>query len=660
MAWLRIESSPQYIAFETRSSDTATNQMFVQTQIELLRSPLVLGPMLSDPDIARMPEIADRSDPLEWLGNKISVKPVGASELYKVVYAAPDPKAAAKVVNAAVEAYFQLRGQEDANRSDRVVKILEQERENRAREVALLRDAVRDLAKQATGKDPFAGTVEPVTIVNHPLAELQNHIVTAEVDQEVLKARIKAMQEVASREIPISEASIENKIASHPEVLRFKEAIASLQIQLRTIDSYSPRGEKDPATIHVTRQIREYEKSLAQLRKDLRQQVQAELQSTAAAKRDEQTAALQSDLESRKIAIGVFKEKYNNQMTDVKQTSSDTLQLMFKQGELERAERIYSLIAERIVKLRTEKGAPERIVLMKSAAVPASPVESIPFSKMLMAALVGFALPFGLALGWEKLLRRVGDVANLENESRLQVVGEIARLPARRVGAKRGAARQLGVDLQLYEESIDSLRTTLMLTDELRDLRVLAVTSASTHEGKTSVAAQLAMSLARTTDHATLLIDGDMRAPDLHDIFEVPLEPGLTKVLTGAASIEEAIVATACPKLDLLPAGKLANNPHKLLGNGASASLLQAIPSKYRYIIIDTPPVLAASEALMLATLADASLVCVLRDVSRIDQIKKAYQRLVVAGGKPVGLVLNGGPSKTYAYHYGSYAYVKR
>jgi len=200
----------------------------------------------------------------------------------------------------------------------------------------------------------------------------------------------------------------------------------------------------------------------------------------------------------------------------------------------------------------------------------------------------------------------------------------------------------------------------LMLAEDLRDLRILAVTSAVTHEGKTSVAVQLAMSLARSTNNSTLLLDGDMRSPNLHDIFDVKLTPGLTKVLEGKTSIEEAIIATSCPALDLLPAGKLVNNPHQLLGNGALAALLQSIAEKYRYVVIDTPPVLAASESLMLAKMADASLVCVLRDVSRIDQVKKAYQRLQIAGGKPVGLVLNGVPTKTYAYHYGTYGYSNR
>jgi capsular exopolysaccharide synthesis family protein len=149
-----------------------------------------------------------------------------------------------------------------------------------------------------------------------------------------------------------------------------------------------------------------------------------------------------------------------------------------------------------------------------------------------------------------------------------------------------------------------------------------------------------------------------MRSPNLHEIFDVPLQPGLAETLEGKASIEAAVVSTSCPHLDLLPAGKLAGNPHQLLGNIEPSALIRSIPERYSYVVIDTPPVLAASEALILATMADATLVCVLRDVTRIDRVKKAYQRLLMAGGKPVGLVLSGVPTKSYAYHYGNYAYV--
>jgi tyrosine-protein kinase Etk/Wzc len=94
-----------------------------------------------------------------------------------------------------------------------------------------------------------------------------------------------------------------------------------------------------------------------------------------------------------------------------------------------------------------------------------------------------------------------------------------------------------------------------------------------------------------------------------------------------------------------------------LLGNGAWQAVLAAIPSDYRYIIIDTPPVLAASESLVLAKAADASLVCAMRDVSRMDQVRKASERLQAAGSRVIGTVLNGVPTRQYAYRYGTYAH---
>jgi capsular exopolysaccharide synthesis family protein len=222
---------------------------------------------------------------------------------------------------------------------------------------------------------------------------------------------------------------------------------------------------------------------------------------------------------------------------------------------------------------------------------------------------------------------------------------------------KRGASSpRIAWDLKVFEESVDSLRTSLTLSEELSEMRILAVTSAVNHEGKTSVAAQLAVSLARATQHLTLLIDGDLRSPDIHRLFEIPESPGFAEVLAGQCSLEQAIVTNWGKHVHLLPAGTLRASPHKLLGNGAREWLRSNLPNRYRYVIIDTPPVLAASEALVLAKAADACLLCTLRDVSRMGQVKKAQQRLEAAGSYPAGLVLNGLPTRTYAQRYGSYA----
>ena len=104
-------------------------------------------------------------------------------------------------------------------------------------------------------------------------------------------------------------------------------------------------------------------------------------------------------------------------------------------------------------------------------------------------------------------------------------------------------------------------------------MQVISVCSAVSGEGKTSVSSQLAVSIARATGEPVLLIDGDMRAPDVHQIFEIPLSPGLTTVLDGRTSLEESINRSWSDHVHILPAGELDKSPHKLLGNSRPAGL---------------------------------------------------------------------------------------
>jgi succinoglycan biosynthesis transport protein ExoP len=198
------------------------------------------------------------------------------------------------------------------------------------------------------------------------------------------------------------------------------------------------------------------------------------------------------------------------------------------------------------------------------------------------------------------------------------------------------------------------------LSPSFQDLRVLAVVSACENEGKTSVACQLAVSIARATQSKTLLIDGDMRKPDIHSVFRVRRDPGLADVLAGEADMEDAIVTDWSDHLHLLPGGKLHSSPHRLLGNGHMRSFLDVIPLHYRYVVIDTPPILAASESLVMAKAADAAIMCVMQDVSRTEQVLKAHQRLVNSGAISAGTVVSGVARRQYKYRYGSYEYFGR
>ena len=367
---------------------------------------------------------------------------------------------------------------------------------------------------------------------------------------------------------------------------------------------------------------------------------------------------MQSQLQTYELAEKTSARTYavelKKYLTQVEQCSEENLLLGFKKDELAQKQKVLERITERQIALQTER-APPQVVWHEPAKVPIAPVELVPYKKMTMAGLLALLAPFGLAIGWESLTRRIGGSEDLERQLRMQVMGEIARLPMRRYVVPHTPEMNAVSELRVFEESIDSLRTALTLSDSLRDMRVLAITSAASHEGKTSVASQLAISLARASGKPTLLIDGDMRSPDVHRVFGIARDPGLAEVLNHQCLLGEAIVKTADPNVYLLPAGRLKVSPHRLLGNGAWKAVLEQLPTGFRYVIIDTPPVLAASEALVLAKSADAALLCVMRDVSRTDQVRKASDMLYLAGGHPIGTVLNGVPVSHYKYRYGVY-----
>jgi capsular exopolysaccharide synthesis family protein len=212
--------------------------------------------------------------------------------------------------------------------------------------------------------------------------------------------------------------------------------------------------------------------------------------------------------------------------------------------------------------------------------------------------------------------------------------------------------------LMIYTESIESLRTNLMLTENLGipgQAKVIAICSAASGEGKTSVATSLGMSIAEATNQPTLVLDADLRAPDIGKFFEVPNQPGVSEVLCNKAEVDQAIHRVGGTQTFVLPAGKQRVNPHHILQGSRINELLETLRGKFSTIIIDTPPVLAASESLVYAQAADLVVFCSLADVSRAKQVRAAVDRLQSTGANIAGAVLSGVHFNRYVYRYGAY-----
>lgn len=658
-AWLKVHQQAPFIAFQ--HADDA--RQFVGSLKELMRSRLLLSSVVSDPEVAKIAELQVAVDPIAELSGRLDVASVGNSEYFAVYFRCQDSTASALVANKVAQAYIRLQNSDERLRKEDVLSLLESERRFHEGTVKQLRGEVEQLtqaASEGAGATTSPSGPEERQESDSPLADLQKRFVMLEVDSAVLRAEIAAIQGAAApAPQEITDAMLNEMLAQNEPAQQVKEEIEALDELIREYERNAAPSLDLKSSLGYRRLTERREARVQELdamRTSLRELAAQRTQADDEQNRRKELQAKQASLQNYDIVRGVLQEQINKEITRVKRHSGESLELEFKRAELQQATDVFNLISQRMLQLRTEMRAPDRVVLQEAAPIPAMPIESLPLKKMLMVALVLMVAPFGLAIAWEKWVDRVSESAHLEQQSHLRVVGEVVSVPRRQL-LRPGGKQRRDATVALFEECVDNLRTCIVLSEPTRDAQVVAFTSAISHEGKTSLAVQFAQSAARATREPVLLIDGDVRCPDIHRIFSVPLGPGLSNVLSGDLPFDDAVVKERHERIHILPAGKLQDSPHKLFAGDAFARLLEQARAKYRYIVIDTPPVLAAGEALILAKEADTTLICAMRDVSRLPQVRAAHQRLLDAGARPSGAVLSGVSLGSYRFRYGGYDY---
>lgn len=669
---VRFKARPEAVLGQWRSGAEADE--FVANQMAILTSDMVLEPVLKHPDIARLPEIQQASDPVAYLAGGLDVSSIGRSEYYEISFTGPDPRHAALIATEVTRSYLAVYNDVEDQQVQNLVRILTQEKERRERQVERLENQLRELVAQAgvaQGELPpevFSGDDGAVPLLLRPqaaiprnIASLQTQRAAAEIDLLMAKERLRSFQEqMENTPIEVPEEVIEAQLMKHPSVAAQMARIAAAKTQLAEVQNRVT--EKDPAKNPVLRRYAEAvaheEKLLEDVKNSVREMVVEELKQQEAQRREDMLRSLQAQVDNLTLTLDVLTKKAEEEVAAIKHLTSQTLMdIEFTRLELYYARTTLQTINSRLTAIDVERNAPSRVeAILAEARVPNKPIAIAPVKPMAVGTAASLALPFILAILWEIRVRRIDNAGELEKAAQMPVVAEVAHLPVRvRHGAGANGAKR---DLWLFEESVDTLRTCLSLSAAATDLQVVVVSSAASREGKTSVAAQLAISVARATGEMTLLIDADMRSPDQHSVFDIEREPGLVDVLHGRARLDEAVDTSWSHNLHVLPAGKLDTSPHKLIvRGGAMQKLLDEARQTYRYIIIDTPPLLAASESLVIARYGDATLLCTMRERSRVYQVRLACRRLQEVGAKLAGVVLNGVPTRRYAYQYGRYAY---
>lgn len=325
-----------------------------------------------------------------------------------------------------------------------------------------------------------------------------------------------------------------------------------------------------------------------------------------------------------------------------------------------RARDIANTLSDEFVAMVRELETPEdgsapnsRVVVEQRASLPNTPISPRPARNIAIGLTFGIALGIVLAFIRDLLDNTIKRREALEEVTGTAIVGTIPLSKER----QKQPAISFEQDNSAIAEAFRKLRTNLQFLSVDNPPQVIVVTSSMPSEGKSTTAINIALALAEA-DHSVVLVDGDMRRPVLHKYLGLIGPVGFSTVLSGGSSLDEALQKTRFPGLTVLTAGAVPPNPSELLGSQAARKLLGDLRVQFDYVIVDTTPLLAVTDAAILAAAADGVLIVArFGEVSR-DQLANAVESLQSVGAPLLGAVFTLVPtrgSSSYGYNYSYY-----
>ncbi|MCX6639016.1 MAG: polysaccharide biosynthesis tyrosine autokinase [bacterium] len=380
-------------------------------------------------------------------------------------------------------------------------------------------------------------------------------------------------------------------------------------------------------------------------------------------------------LSARKEALSKVVGSYEAQLEGIPEMYLELVRLT-RQAEI--SEKIYLLRSEKYEESRiAEAGKTANVRIIDAAVPPESPIRPNKPLNVILAIFFGLGAGIGISFIIEVLDSSIRTVENLE-KLKVNVLGtiptispdEIAQRMKRR-GMKLSPADKERITSKLItnfspkspiSEAYRSLRTNILFANIDQPIKTLIVSSSATKEGKSTTVANLAITMSQMGSRV-LIIDADLRRPTIHNLFKIDRQIGLTNALLGAYTLDEVIKPTGIENLDVITAGDIPPNPSELLSSNAMRRALQVLSQRYDLILIDSPPVIAVTDAAVLATRADGVLLVVSSGYVTRNEVLRAMQLLGNVRANLIGVLLNGLDIKRiygsyyYYYHYYQYYY---
>ncbi len=556
----------------------------------------------------------------------IEVVPIRGTQLVDVSFVSTDPQLAADAANALVQEYVT---QNLENRLAIVQKSLDWLTGEIQRQQAVVEQGERALADYRESQNALS-LDEQQNIVVSRLNQLNTAVTSARttrLQRETLYNQVQALGEADLTE------SLPTIIAT-PQVQQASGRLLELQREQATLSQRY--GERHPDMVRVAAEI-----------EDARRQLQVSVVRAKEAIRSDYEAAV---TEERNLSAALEAQK--NASMDLDRKSVDYTILDREAGS---NRQVYEQLLQRENELRvTSNSQANNVQIVDLAEVPNAPFSPRPGRELFIAILLGLGLSIGTAFGLNHLDDTIKTPEDITNQLRLPFLGLVPAVKG------KVAPMLFGNAPHDFGEAFRAIRTSLVFTSGAESTRIILVTSAQPFEGKTTTSCNLAMALALSSVRV-LLIEADMRRPGLHQYFGLQNTVGLSHLLTKQSRIRDAIQRTSDPNLFVMTAGVVPPNPSELLASGRMKDLIKSLASSpFDWVIIDTPPVLAVTDAVVLAPQASGVVFVLGSRMTQKRQVERAVEMLMASSPKALGVVLNRvdfDRDKYYYSHYYGYQY---
>lgn len=305
-------------------------------------------------------------------------------------------------------------------------------------------------------------------------------------------------------------------------------------------------------------------------------------------------------------------------------------------------------VVEDLDRIKASDASPVRVSLTREAVPPASPRSPVPVLNLAAGLVIGLALGLGMVMLRESLDTTIKDDNDVEGATGLSV---LASVPINPDIDETPVIRQ-GAASPVWSESYRKLRTNISYLSPDDPPRSLLVTSAHQGDGKTLTAANLAASMSQS-GRRTVLVEADLRRPSVGKLLGLVPDVGVTTVVAGKASVED--VLQHAHGFDVLTSGPIPPNPSELLESQAFRTLVEALLEQYDTVILDTPPLMAVTDAAVVGAIADAAIVVCRSKKTKAPELRRALLSLRAVDARVAGVVLNQVAMDSNAYYQYSY-----